>query len=43
LTLAGFDFGAPAAKPGRDASTKARKLAWAKRIIDGLRVPARIA
>jgi uncharacterized Rossmann fold enzyme len=43
LALAGFDFDAPSAKPGRDASVKARKLAWARRIIDGLGVPVRSA
>lgn len=41
LTLVGFDFDAPVAKPGRDAATKARKLAWAQRIIAGLGVPVR--
>ncbi|MFA5860490.1 MAG: hypothetical protein WDA16_02220, partial [Candidatus Thermoplasmatota archaeon] len=39
LTLAGFDFDEPAPKPGRDPAVKARKLAWARRIIDGLGVP----
>jgi 2-amino-4-hydroxy-6-hydroxymethyldihydropteridine diphosphokinase len=43
LVLVGFDFDAPVPKPGRDASVKARKLAWARRIIDGLGVPTRAA
>jgi uncharacterized Rossmann fold enzyme len=41
LALVGFDFGRPAAKPGRDPETKRRKLAWAKRIVEGLGVPVR--
>lgn len=41
LTLVGFDFDAPAPKPGKDPDEKRRKLAWARRIIDGLGVPAR--
>ena len=39
LTLVGFDFDEPWPKPGRDAATKRRKLAWARRIIDRLGVP----
>lgn len=41
LALAGFDFEEPWPKAGRDAATKRRKLAWARRIIDGLGVPVR--
>lgn len=41
LALAGFDFDAPWPKPGRDANVKRRKLAWARRIIEGLDVPVR--
>lgn len=41
LTLVGFDLEAPAPKPGRDPQLKARKLAWAQRIIDSLGVPVR--
>lgn len=43
LTLAGFDFDAPWPKAGRDAGTKLRKLAWARRIVDGLGVPVTFA
>lgn len=39
LTLVGFDYEHPAAKPGQDVARKARKLAWARRIIDALPVP----
>ena len=42
LALAGFDFDEPAAKHGRDPAVKRRKLAWARRIIDGLGVPVRL-
>lgn len=41
LALAGFDFDEPWPKPGGDAATKKRKLAWARRIVDGLGVPVR--
>jgi uncharacterized Rossmann fold enzyme len=41
LALVGFDYDRPAAKAGRDPETKRRKLAWARRIVDGLGVPAR--
>ena len=41
LALAGFDLDEPWPKPGRDPATKARKLAWARRIIDALGVPVR--
>lgn len=39
LVLAGWDFDHPVAKPGKDPAVKARKLAWARRLIDGLGVP----
>jgi uncharacterized Rossmann fold enzyme len=42
LALAGFDWARPTPKPGRDATVKARKLAWARRIAEGLGVPIRI-
>lgn len=42
LTLAGFDFDAAVAKPGRESAVKARKLAWARRIIDSLQIPVRM-
>jgi uncharacterized Rossmann fold enzyme len=41
LALAGFDFSLPAPKPGRDPGVKTRKLAWAKKIIDGVGIPVR--
>lgn len=41
LALAGFDWDKPAAKPGRDPDVKRRKLAWARRIVEGLGVPVR--
>ncbi len=41
LRLVGFDFETPAPKPGRDAAAKLRKLAWARRIVEGLGVPVR--
>lgn len=41
LALVGFDFDRPVPKPGGDAETKRRKLAWARRIIDELGVPVR--
>ncbi|HEX2022719.1 MAG TPA: hypothetical protein VHH36_08390 [Candidatus Thermoplasmatota archaeon] len=41
LALVGFDYDAPVAKPGRDPAVKRRKLAWARRIVEGLDVPAR--
>ncbi|MEA3199833.1 MAG: 2-amino-4-hydroxy-6-hydroxymethyldihydropteridine diphosphokinase [Thermoplasmata archaeon] len=43
LTLVGFDWTHPAQKPARDAATKARKLAWARRVVEGLGVPLRYA
>jgi len=42
LTLAGFDWDAPAPKAGREADIKKRKLAWARRIVEGLGVPVRM-
>ena len=42
LILAGFDFERAAPKPGRDAAVKLRKLAWARRIVDALDLPARV-
>ena len=42
LTLAGFDFARPVPKPGREPAVKARKLAWARRIVDGLGLPVRV-
>jgi hypothetical protein len=42
LLLAGFDFERPVAKPGVDSNTKARKLAWARTIIESLGVPYRL-
>lgn len=41
LALVGFDYDAPAAKPGGDVAMKRRKLAWARRIVEGLPVPVR--
>jgi len=41
LALAGFDFEEPWPKPEREPETKRRKLAWARRIIEGLGVPVR--
>lgn len=41
LALVGFDYDHPARKEGRDPETKRRKLAWAKRIVEGLGVPVR--
>ena len=41
LLLAGFDWHAPAAKPGRDPDVKRRKLAWGRRIVERLGVPVR--
>jgi uncharacterized Rossmann fold enzyme len=42
LALVGFDYEAPAPKPGKDLAVKRRKLAWARRIVDGLGVPVRM-
>lgn len=42
LLLAGFDLDRPVAKPGRDPAIKARKLAWARRIIDALDIDVRV-
>ncbi len=39
VNLIGFDFGNPTHKKGRDVGTKARKLAWAKRLIYDLNPP----
>lgn len=39
LTLVGFDWAAPHEKVGRDSALKARKLAWAQRIVDALPIP----
>lgn len=41
LALVGFDFERPVAKAGGDPALKRGKLAWAKRIIEGLGVPVR--
>lgn len=41
LTLVGFDLDAPVRKAGREPAVKARKLAWARRIIGALGVPVR--
>lgn len=43
LALVGFDYDAPVPKPGQDVARKRRKLAWARRIVDGLGVPVRHA
>lgn len=43
LVLAGFDWDEPAPKAGRDPAVKRRKLAWARRIVEGLGVPLRYA
>ena len=43
LVLVGFDWEAPVAKEGRDPATKRRKLAWARRIVEGLGIPVRHA
>ena len=43
LALVGFDYESPAPKPGQDPERKRRKLAWAKRIVEGLGVPVRYA
>lgn len=42
LVLVGWDFDHPVAKPGKDPAVKARKLAWARRLIDGLGVPVEL-
>lgn len=39
LVLLGFDWGAPARKEGVDPEVKRRKLAWGRRIVEGLGVP----
>lgn len=39
LLLAGWDFLHPVPKQGKDLAVKARKLAWARRLIDGLGLP----
>lgn len=39
LRLVGFDFDEPRGKPGSDRAVKLRKLAWARRIIEGLGLP----
>ncbi|UCE91865.1 MAG: DUF115 domain-containing protein [Methanobacteriota archaeon] len=36
IRLAGFDFETPSEKSGRSSEAKARKLAWARRILGGL-------
>lgn len=43
LALVGFDYTRAAPKPGLDEATKLRKLAWARRIVEGLGVPTRNA
>ena len=43
LALVGFDWARPAPKPGLDPAAKARKLAWGRRIVDGLGLPTRAA
>lgn len=42
LALAGFDWDAPAPKPGRDPEVKRRKLRWARAIVDSLGLPVRM-
>lgn len=42
IVLVGFDWDAPAPKPGSDLSMKRRKLAWARRIVESLGVPIRL-
>lgn len=39
LVLAGFDFEHPRPKPGKDPAVKARKLQWARRLLDEVGVP----
>lgn len=41
LALVGFDWDAPAAKEGKDVEVKRRKLAWGRRIVEGLGLPVR--
>ena len=36
IRLVGFDFEKPVPKPGTDPETKAKKLAWTRKLIDGL-------
>jgi 2-amino-4-hydroxy-6-hydroxymethyldihydropteridine diphosphokinase len=43
VVLAGFDFEHPRPKPGKDPAVKARKLAWAKRLIAECGVPVEVA
>lgn len=42
-TLAGFDFEHPRPKPGKDPAVKARKLAWARKLIGEAGVPVTFA
>ena len=39
ILLPGFDYEHPTPKEGSDQSTKARKLRWARRIIEGMNPP----
>jgi 2-amino-4-hydroxy-6-hydroxymethyldihydropteridine diphosphokinase len=39
VRLAGFDFERPRPKPGRDPEVKARKLAWARKLVGEAGVP----
>lgn len=43
ITLAGFDFEHPRAKPGKDPAVKKRKLAWAQRLLRELPVEVELA
>lgn len=43
VTLVGFDWDSPQEKAGRERGVKARKLAWAKRIVEALPIPVRYA
>ncbi|MBR6037416.1 MAG: DUF115 domain-containing protein [Candidatus Methanomethylophilaceae archaeon] len=39
ILLPGFDYSTPYPKPGSDVAVKARKLRWAKEIIEGMNPP----
>ncbi|MHB8604665.1 MAG: 6-hydroxymethylpterin diphosphokinase MptE-like protein [Thermoplasmatota archaeon] len=43
LKLAGFDFDRPVERDAAESALKRKKLAWAKRLIDGLGVPVELA
>jgi hypothetical protein len=43
VVLAGFDFDRPVPKDGRDPAIKARKLAWARKLIAEAGVPVEMA